>query len=103
MSLKPPAGYDSWLLYAIATMDTRSLFNEHMASENSPWPEGTHRGSFTEAAIAELDTLRREREALLEAANKAASWITWPCRSTTAEQDVAYVLGKAIGLCRGIK
>lgn len=56
-NLKPPPGYNSWLDYAIATMDTRSL---HLYSldedsvEYAHWGGSLKRQEMTDAAKREL-------------------------------------------------
>lgn len=65
--LAPPKGYASWLDYAIATMDTRDLYNMHTLTceddelpeeSRSPWPASTTRADMRQAATDELDELR---------------------------------------------
>ena len=55
-TLKPPPGHESWLAYAIETMDTRGL---HLASiwDDSHWGRIVQRNEMREAARAELDAL----------------------------------------------
>ncbi|KRB85148.1 hypothetical protein [Noviherbaspirillum sp. Root189] len=59
--ITPPAGYDSFLAYAVATMDTRSLELDGMFSgmENAP-----SREDFTQAVAAELAALRQKAGAV---------------------------------------
>jgi len=52
----PPDGYGSWLDYAVATMDVRSL---ELAALFSDGPSPHTRDAFREAAMAELSALRR--------------------------------------------
>lgn len=56
MIVPTPDGYDSWLDYAIATMDTRSEYNRRIA-------EGCEceRSDMRESALAELDELRKRK------------------------------------------
>ena len=58
--IKPPEGFDSWLDYAIATMDTRSLINDHLWRGGDDWPENVDRSMFRESAKAELQALREK-------------------------------------------
>ena len=59
--LKPPEGYDSWLAYAIDTMDTRSLYNQQIMDDNPYWGEKIiQRDEMRDAAQAELDKLKDE-------------------------------------------
>jgi hypothetical protein len=54
----PPAGYETWLDYAVATMDTRSAYHEHLfdlPTGNSP---ACDREAMRAAVLAELDALR---------------------------------------------
>lgn len=54
----PPSGYETWLDYAVATMDTRSAYHEHLfqlSPGNSPACE---REAMRAAVLAELDALR---------------------------------------------
>ena len=61
ISLRPPRGYSSWLDYAVATMDTRSLEAEAMFDDTGPnWPAGATRAMMIEAAREELRLLRRD-------------------------------------------
>jgi hypothetical protein len=53
-TLPPPVGYKSWLAYAVATMETRSLYNELSWGNEPQWPESTTRTQMQEAADAEL-------------------------------------------------
>ena len=52
-ALKPPKGYRSWLAYAIATMDTRSLHLESIV-ESSHWGRTVDRDEMYIAARNEL-------------------------------------------------
>lgn len=52
----PPDGYSSWLDYAVATMDTRSLQIEQLLEDDG---EPISRDAARAAAQAELDELRR--------------------------------------------
>jgi hypothetical protein len=56
--LLPPSGYLSWLDYAIATMDTRSLDNDISWGNAPQWPDNTTREEMQAAAKAELQALR---------------------------------------------
>ena len=53
-TLPPPVGYKSWLAYAVATMETCSLYNELSWGNEPQWPESTTRTQMQEAAEAEL-------------------------------------------------
>jgi hypothetical protein len=57
--LPPPKGYSSWLDYAVATLETRSLHNDHAWGNQPQWPEGIDREDFRRAAAAELTKLRK--------------------------------------------
>ena len=59
--LPPPAGYESWLAYAIATMDVRSLENDHDSGLQPQWPVGVTREAMRASATAEL-VARRARQ-----------------------------------------
>ena len=58
--LSPPKGFDSWLEYAIATMDTRILYVESCMGD-SHWGREVQRDEMREAALAELAKLKGER------------------------------------------
>jgi hypothetical protein len=51
----PPAGYESWLDFAVATMDTRDAQLSRFF-EDSTWVD---RDECRKAALAELNELRR--------------------------------------------
>lgn len=51
----PPAGYPSWLDYAVATLDTRSVEIELLYSKGP----STTRQAMKDAALAELEELRQ--------------------------------------------
>ena len=53
MTLKPPEGYDSWLAYAVKTMDTRSLFLSQIG-DTSHWGRSVQRWEMEDAAEKEL-------------------------------------------------
>lgn len=55
--LPPPRGYSSWLEHAVATLDTRSLQNEHDWGNQPQWPEAVTREQMRAAAEAELQDL----------------------------------------------
>lgn len=55
MKLKPPEDYASWLHYAIATMDTRSVHLDSITSDH--WGRVVQRHEMIEAAEAELSQL----------------------------------------------
>ncbi len=57
--LPPPPDFASWLEYAIATMDTRSLDNDISWGNAPQWPENTSREDMQEAARNELAELER--------------------------------------------
>ena len=59
--LKPPEGYDSWLDYAIATMDTRTLYNISIDSDFANWGREITREEMVEAAKEELRNLRNKK------------------------------------------
>lgn len=55
--IKPPEGYDTWLDYAVATMDTREAFLEGI--ESGWWGNATpQREVMRKSALAELAALR---------------------------------------------
>lgn len=60
--LPPPLGYVSWLDYAVATMDTRSLFNNLTWGLESQWPDDTSREQMEDAVRAELAQLRSDNK-----------------------------------------
>lgn len=60
-TLLPPTGYNSWLDYAVATMDTRSLFNDLAWGREPQWPDDTSREQMKDAARAELAQLRSDK------------------------------------------
>jgi hypothetical protein len=59
-TLPPPKSYTSWLAYAVATMDTRSLQNDHDDGYQPQWQAKVTRAQMRVAAQAEL----RQLEAL---------------------------------------
>lgn len=54
----PPAGYETWLDYAVATMDTRSAYHEHLFELQPGGSPIRDRESMRVAVLAELDALR---------------------------------------------
>ena len=56
--MKPPEGYTNWLDYAIATMDTRTLFVQESFRDEPWWEEVVSREDMREAARKELTELR---------------------------------------------
>ncbi len=58
----PPSGYDSWLEYAVATMDTRRLASEHALGHHPQWPASVTREQLQAAAMAELRALPAPRK-----------------------------------------
>ena len=54
LPLAPPNGHTSWLAYAVATMDDRSLQNDHDAGQQPQWPADVTREQMRSAAAAEL-------------------------------------------------
>jgi len=54
-SLKPPEGYDSWLRYAVATMNCRTRLNDHGFGHQRHWPRRVTDAQMRAAALAELD------------------------------------------------
>jgi hypothetical protein len=54
----PPAGYETWLDYAVANMDTRSAYHEHMFQLPSGGSPTCDREAMRVAVLAELDALR---------------------------------------------
>lgn len=61
----PPAGYATWLDYAVATMDTRSVELERLLDDGPAGGQVPTREEMRQAARAELDALRQQ--ALLSA------------------------------------
>lgn len=57
LRLQPPRGYSSWLEYAVATMDTRSLQNDHEWGNQPQWHETVSREQMRAAAASELQDL----------------------------------------------
>ena len=55
--LPPPAGYSSWLAYAVATMDVRSIQYDHDWGGQPQWPGRVTRAQIRAAARAELGQL----------------------------------------------
>ena len=55
--LKPPEGFDSWLDYAVASMDTRQLYLSTLADDNSGhWGKIVSRDEMSEAAHGARET-----------------------------------------------
>jgi|JI10StandDraft_1071094.scaffolds.fasta_scaffold112400_2 hypothetical protein len=54
----PPAGYETWLDYAVATMDTRSAYHEHLFQLLPGSSPACDREGMRVAVLAELDALR---------------------------------------------
>lgn len=54
----PPAGYETWLDYAVATMDTRSAYHEHLFQLPPGGNPTCDREAMRVAVLAELDALR---------------------------------------------
>ncbi len=54
----PPAGYETWLDYAVASMDTRSAYHEHLFELPLGTSSTCDREAMRVAVLAELDTLR---------------------------------------------
>lgn len=66
---KPPPGYSTWIEYAIATMDTRSLNLLSLDDEGEvfeAWGRAVERSEMRDAARAELAALRTERDAAIQ-------------------------------------
>lgn len=64
--LPPPPGYSTWLDYAVACMDTRSLEQEYLWIDDPAqrhWPEGTFREQMEQAVKEELAELRARASA----------------------------------------
>lgn len=61
----PPAGYATWLDYAVETMDTRSVELELLLADDDSGSQAPTRDEMRRAARAELDALRQQ--ALLSA------------------------------------
>jgi hypothetical protein len=53
-----PAGYETWLDYAVATMDTRSAYHEHLFDLPTGNSSTCDREAMRAAVLAELDALR---------------------------------------------
>ncbi len=80
-SLSPPAGYRSWLAYAVATMDDRSLQNDHDIGLQPQWPGKVTREQMRSAAKAELEwieglwsEMKRAWSGKLETTQQLADW-----------------------------
>lgn len=58
-ALPPPKGHSSWLDYAVASLDVRSLVNEHGFGMQPQWPEETTSVKMRKAAREELRQLRQ--------------------------------------------
>lgn len=54
----PPAGYATWLDYAVANMDTRSAYHEHLFQLPPGSSPECDREAMRIAVLAELDALR---------------------------------------------
>ena len=54
----PPAGYETWLDYAVANMDTRSAYHAHLFELPAGSSPMCDREAMRIAVLAELDALR---------------------------------------------
>jgi hypothetical protein len=54
----PPDGYETWLDYAVATMDTRSAYHQHLFELPAGSSPACDREAMRAAVLAELDALR---------------------------------------------
>ena len=61
-TLPPPLGYESWLAYALATMDVRSLENDHDSGLQPQWPVCVTREAMRASATAELAPRRARKK-----------------------------------------
>jgi hypothetical protein len=76
--LHPPDGYDSWLEYAIATMDTRTLHLESCAGE-SKWNRCVQGEEMRAEALNELLSLAYYYTAAIQSKTEALPKYV-PCR-----------------------
>lgn len=73
MDLKPPREYESWLDYAIDTMETRYLYQLSCGlNGESPWGRVVQREEFRRVARAELERLRNMKREYRDCARQAA-------------------------------
>ena len=56
--LPPPPGYDSWIEYAVRTMNTCALFHENNINRKH-WPKMIERQEMRDAALSELRAYTR--------------------------------------------
>ncbi|OIP15369.1 MAG: hypothetical protein CO105_04270 [Comamonadaceae bacterium CG_4_9_14_3_um_filter_60_33] len=54
----PPAGYETWLDYAVVNMDTRSAYHEYLFELSAGSSPACDREAMRVAVLAELDALR---------------------------------------------
>ena len=59
--LTPPSGHNSWIEYAISTMETRDLYNAQFAADELPWGRVVTRDEMRNAATREYEELRNGR------------------------------------------
>jgi len=71
--LPPPRGWRSWLEYAIATMDTRSLHLRSIDDDGGDWGRIVKREEMREAARAELNALLHPTKP----PSSCKTWIDW--------------------------
>ena len=66
--IKPPLGYDSWLAYAVATMETRNLYHASIIEgDESWWGLVVECDEMTAAAAAELAGMKNTVRLLIAA------------------------------------
>ncbi|WP_138223319.1 hypothetical protein [Nibricoccus aquaticus] len=92
MSLLPPTGYASWLEYAIATMDDRSLSNNLVNELEPQWPENATGADMRDAAMSELENPRQRAGDKPDVVTTAAAIIAPPV--TVPESLVLHYQGR---------
>lgn len=91
--LAPPDGYESWLEYAVDTMDTRDLFLDHASGGQRQWMQAmVDRLQMADAAQAELDATKTARAAGFRAGMEEAAKIASKCGGSIAS-DNDYIQG----------
>lgn len=66
-TLPPPAGYSSWLAYAVATLDHRILANDHDRGNQPQWPARVMCEQMRAAAQAELRQIEGHWQEMVKA------------------------------------
>lgn len=91
-TLPPPVGHSSWLAYAAATMDDRSLQNDHDAGFQPQWPKKVTREQMRSAALAELEWIEgiwSEMERVFDGHTETAEIATNPAAMKAIRQHRA--------------